>query len=71
MKIVYHGVYGIIQLKLRNSIGESIENYKQYLEKLETENKIITFKNNSSDEIVSFDKEYVKKYWMNGKKLIH
>ena len=36
-------------------IGESIEGYKDTLIKLETENKIITFKNNSSDTIVDFE----------------
>lgn len=36
-------------------IGESIENYKEYLEKLESDNKIITFKNNSSDTVIDFE----------------
>lgn len=36
-------------------IGESIENYKQYLEKLESDDTIITFKNNSTDTIVDFE----------------
>ena len=36
-------------------IGESIENYKQYLEKLESEDTIVTFKNNSTDTIVDFE----------------
>lgn len=36
-------------------IGESIENYKEYLEKLEADNKIITFKNNSSDTVIDFE----------------
>ena len=56
-KWVTYGVYEIVNNTIKITeipIGESIENYKQYLEKLETENKIITFKNNSSDEIISF-----------------
>ena len=36
-------------------IGESIENYKQFLEKIEADDRIITFKNNSSDTKVSFE----------------
>jgi len=36
-------------------IGESIENYKQFLEKMEADDRIITFKNNSSDTKVSFE----------------
>ena len=36
-------------------IGESIEGYKDFLIKLENENKIISFKNNSSDTIIDFE----------------
>ena len=36
-------------------IGESIENYKQYLEKLEADDRIMTFKNNSGDTKVDFE----------------
>jgi len=36
-------------------IGESIENYKQFLEKMESDDRIITFKNNSSDTKVMFE----------------
>ena len=47
-------------------IGESIENYKQYLEKLEADDRIITFKNNSSDTKVNFEikiKKETLKQW--------
>ena len=36
-------------------IGESIENYKQFLEKMETDNRIITFKNDSTDTKINFE----------------
>ena len=36
-------------------IGESIENYKQFLEKMEADDRIITFKNNSTDTKVNFE----------------
>jgi DNA topoisomerase-2 len=36
-------------------IGESIENYKQILEKLEADDRIITFKNSSTDTKVNFE----------------
>jgi DNA topoisomerase-2 len=42
-------------------IGEWTESYKQHLEKLETEEKIITFKNNSSETDVNFEIKVSKK----------
>ena len=36
-------------------IGESIENYKQFLEKMEADDRIVTFKNNSTDSKPNFE----------------
>ena len=36
-------------------LGESIENYKQFLEKMEADDRIITFKNNSTDSKPKFE----------------
>lgn len=57
-KWVSYGVYEIVGNIIKITeipIGESIENYKQYLEKLESDDRIVTFKNNSSDTIVNFE----------------
>ena len=57
-KWVSYGVYEIQDNMIKITeipIGESIENYKQYLEKLETDDTIITFKNNSTDTNVDFE----------------
>ena len=57
-KWVTYGVYSLTDSTIKITeipIGESIENYKQYLEKLESEDRIITFKNNSTDSIVDFE----------------
>ena len=57
-KWITYGVYSITENIITITelpIGESIENYKTYLEKLEKEDTIITFKNNSSDTIINFE----------------
>ena len=57
-KWVSFGAYTIIENTIKITeipIGESIENYKQYLEKLEADDKIVTFKNNSTDSKPQFE----------------
>ena len=57
-KWISYGTYLITDNTIKINeipIGESIENYKQYLEKLETDDRIITFKNNSTDTKVNFE----------------
>ena len=57
-KWVSYGSYIITENTIKVTeipIGESIENYKQFLEKIEADDRIITFKNNSSDTKVSFE----------------
>ena len=68
-KWVSYGVYEVIENTVKISelpIGEWTENYKQHLEKMETEERIITFKNNSSDTIIDFEvkiKKETLKQW--------
>ena len=59
-KWVSFGVYKIDEISniikiIELPIGEWTENYKQFLEKLENEDKIVTFKNNSTDIKVKFE----------------
>jgi DNA topoisomerase-2 len=57
-KWVSYGSYVITDNMIKINeipIGESIENYKQFLEKMEADDRIITFKNNSSDTKVNFE----------------
>ena len=57
-KWVSYGSYVITDNSIKITeipIGESIENYKQFLEKMETDDRIITFKNNSTDTKVNFE----------------
>ena len=56
-KWVSHGVYEIVDNDITITelpIGEWIEPYKQYLEKLENDDVIMNFKNNCSDTKVNF-----------------
>ena len=57
-KWVSFGKYVIVDCIIKITeipIGESIENYKQHLEKLESDDRIVTFKNSSTDTIVDFE----------------
>tara|TARA_B100001093_G_C26859789_1_gene1029398 strand:- start:1959 stop:5231 length:3273 start_codon:yes stop_codon:yes gene_type:complete len=57
-KWVSYGKYEITKNVVKITelpIGEWTENYKQYLEKIESEERIITFKNNSTDTKVNFE----------------
>ena len=57
-KWVSYGSYSISDCTVKITeipIGESIENYKQFLEKMEADDRIITFKNNSGDTKVHFE----------------
>lgn len=57
-KWVSYGSYVITDNTIKITevpIGESIENYKQFLEKMEADDRIITFKNNSTDTKVNFE----------------
>jgi len=57
-KWISYGAYIITENIIKITeipIGESIENYKQYLEKLEADDRIITFKNNSTDSKPNFE----------------
>lgn len=57
-KWVSYGAYNIKENVITVTeipIGESIENYKQFLEKLEADDRIITFKNNSGDTNAHFE----------------
>ena len=57
-KWVSYGVYDVKDTTVTITelpIGEWTENYKQFLEKLETEDKIVTFKNNSTETDVLFE----------------
>jgi len=57
-KWVSYGSYVITDNTIKITeipIGESIENYKQFLEKMEADDRIITFKNNSGDTKVRFE----------------
>lgn len=56
---VSYGAYELVddnQIKITElPIGECTENYKQFLEKLENDNTIETFKNSSTDTIIDFE----------------
>ena len=57
-KWISYGTYDIVENTIivnELPIGEWTETYKQYLEKLEADDKIITFKNNSSETDVRFE----------------
>lgn len=57
-KWLSYGKYEIIGNIVRITelpIGENIENYKQFLEKLESEDRIVNFVNNSTDSSIYFD----------------
>ena len=57
-KWISYGSYSINDNTVKISelpIGESIENYKQFLEKMESEDRIITFKNDSNDIKIKFE----------------
>ena len=57
-KWVSYGKYIITDNNIKITelpIGEWTENYKQFLEKMEADDRIITFKNNSGDTTVDFD----------------
>lgn len=57
-KWVSYGSYTINDCTIKITelpIGESIENYKQFLEKMEADDRITTFKNESSDTKVKFE----------------
>jgi len=68
-KWVSYGKYEIFKNTIKITelpIGEWTENYKQYLEKIESEERIITFKNNSTDSNVYFEikiREEVLNQW--------
>jgi DNA topoisomerase-2 len=57
-KWVSYGSYVITDNTIKITelpIGEWTENYKQFLEKMEADDRIITFKNNSTDTKVNFE----------------
>jgi len=57
-KWISYGLYKIDNTTITITelpIGEWTENYKQFLEKLEANDTIITFKNNSSETLVNFE----------------
>ena len=68
-KWVSYGSYVITENTINITeipIGESIENYKQFLEKMEADDRIITFKNNSTDSKPKFEikiKKETLKQW--------
>jgi DNA topoisomerase-2 len=62
-KWISYGVYEIIENTIKITelpIGECIENYKQFLEKMESDDRIITFKNNSTDSKINFEIKFKK-----------
>ena len=57
-KWISYGSYVITENTIKITeipIGESIENYKQFLEKMEADDRIVTFKNNSTDSKPNFE----------------
>ena len=57
-KWISYGSYIITENTIKITeipIGESIENYKQFLEKMEADDRIVTFKNNSTDSKPNFE----------------